>query len=118
MQTISLTVNSRRVDAYEHLADYLRQIEIISWCITPNGFFLVGCSMYANDVFVAFLVVKPINFFKREHVNGIAPVIGGVDTRMNKIGAGGYTLNTTFWLDGQNVIVWLAYIFVIIVVTI
>jgi len=36
---------------------------------------------------------------------------------MNKIGAGGYTLNTTFWLDGQNVIVWLAYIFVIIVVT-
>lgn len=97
MQPVGLAVYSSGVDAHECLADNLRQTVLVSRCVAPHGFFLVGRGVNAHDVFVAFLVVKTIDFIEREHVDGVALVVGGVDARLYKIGAGGNTINTTFW---------------------
>lgn len=86
MQPIGLAVYSSGVDAHECLADDFSQTVLISRCVAPDGFFLVGRSVNAHDVFIAFLVVKTIDFAEREHVDGVALVVGSVDARLNKIG--------------------------------
>lgn len=85
MQPIGLAVYSSGVDAHECLADDFSQTVLISRCVAPDGFFLVGRSVNAHDVFIAFLVVKTIDFAEREHVDGVALVVGSVDARLNKI---------------------------------
>ena len=109
-QPIGFAVYSRGVDAHECLADYLRQTVLISRSVAPDSFLLVGRGVNAHEIFIALLVVKTIDFAEREHVDGVALVVGSVDARLNKIGARGNAINAAFWLNGQGGVVWLAYI--------